>query len=346
MTLQDMISKRLKPQEERQFHAAWLAKLGVPAQFRDAIVDHMPPNGLKKLVAYLLAYPIAFLAAIFVFVGLLTPLDALVTLRAAAAAAETRASLIHVDAGLSAVVMVFGLSALTGWISFAVFARRRTNGFPTGAAAMLNPPSALIPPHLQLAVKFLIPALLFQGLTQRLLAGAVRRAAREASTAEELLLGVARRRVRRWRIATIVLLPAAAVLTVLETNSFWLAGPSGIDDHRMFPPFYSQHYNIGDAMALTTGCDHSVDLDKDEFIYELAFLDGEKFNLGEANALEGTTLAAIEAIDVKLGSRIQYRQQLLQGRDPFHPLCLRRWVMQFDTDGGRRLAKLLHITAR
>src|SRR5262249_4126621 len=190
------------------------------------------------------------------------------------------------------------------------------------------------------------PRFVFHWERRRAGAGGGGGAAREASTAEELLLGVARRRVRRWRIATIVLLPAAVVLTVLETNSFWLAGPSGIDDHRMFPPFYSQHYNIGDAMALTTGCDHSDDLDKDEFIYEMAFPDGEKFNLGEANALEGTTLAAIEAIDVKLGSRIQYRQRLLQGRDPFHPLCLRHWVTQFDTDGGRRLTKLLHITAR
>src|SRR5262245_14023331 len=111
MTFQEMISKRLKPQEERQFHAAWLAKLGVPAQFCDTIVDHMPPNGLKKLIAYLSAYPIAFLAAIFIFVGLLTPLDALVTVHAAAVAAETGASLIHVDAGLSALVMVFGLFA-------------------------------------------------------------------------------------------------------------------------------------------------------------------------------------------------------------------------------------------
>ena len=154
---------------------------------------------------------------------------------------------------------------------------------------------------------------------------------------------MAGRRVRRWRIATIVLLPVAAVMTVLETNSFWLAGPSGIDDHRMFPPFYSQHYNIGDA---TAGCDHSADLDKDEFIYEMAFLDGEKFNLGEANALKGTTLAAIEAIDVKLGSRIEYRQRLLQGRNPLHPLCLRHGVTQFDSDGGHWLAKLLHATAR
>jgi hypothetical protein len=140
MTLQDMISKRLKPQEERQFHAAWLAKLGVPAQFRDAIVDHMPPNGRIKLIVYLLVWPIGFLAAIFVFVGLLTPLDALITVRAAAVAAETGASLIHVDAGLSALVMVFGLVALMGWVRAAMLARRRTSGFPTGAAAMLNPP--------------------------------------------------------------------------------------------------------------------------------------------------------------------------------------------------------------
>ena len=109
----------------------------------------MPPNGRIKLIVYLLVWPIGFLAAIFVFVGLLTPLDALVTVRAAAVAAETGASLIHVDAGLSALVMVFGLVALMGWVRAAMLARRRTNGFPTGAAAMLNPPPALLPPHLR-----------------------------------------------------------------------------------------------------------------------------------------------------------------------------------------------------
>ena len=114
----------------------------------------------------------------------------------------------------------------------------------------------------------------------------------------------------------------------------------------MFPPFYSQNYNIGEATALTTGCDHSADLDKDEFIYEMAFPDGATFNFGEARALEGATLAAIEAIDVRLGGRIEYRQRLLQGRNPLHPLCLRHWATQFDTDSGRRLAKLLHATAR
>jgi len=114
----------------------------------------------------------------------------------------------------------------------------------------------------------------------------------------------------------------------------------------MFPPFYSQHYNIGDATVLTTGCDHSADLDKDEFIYEMAFPDGATFNFGKARALEGATLTAIEAVDVELVSRIEYRQRLLQGRNPLDPLCLRHWGTQFDTDGGRRLAKLLHATAR
>ena len=53
----------------------------------------------------------------------------------------------------------------------------------------------------------------------------------------------------------------------------------------------------------------------------------------------------IEAIDVKLGGRIEYRQRLLQSRNPLRRLCLRHWGMQFDTDGGRRLARLLHATA-
>jgi len=106
-----------------------------------------------------------------------------------------------------------------GWVRAAMLTRRGRNGFPTGAAAMLNPPPALLPPDLRWVVwVWLLAPSFIRWVAQRVLASAVRRAARGASTAEALLLDVAWRTVRRWRIATIALLPTVAVLTVLETQ--------------------------------------------------------------------------------------------------------------------------------
>src|SRR5262245_28949839 len=96
---------------------------------------------------------------------------------------------------------------------------------------------------------------------QQSLSGPVRRAALEAATVGEFLLDLVPRGIGPWKIAAIVLLPLAVGLTVIETNSFWVAGLSGIEDHRMVPPFDSRHYHIGDARTLTTGCDHIDDKD-------------------------------------------------------------------------------------
>lgn len=80
-------------------------------------------------------------------------------------------------------------------------------------------PPRWLPPDLRWVVwVWLLAPSFIRWVAQRVLASAVRRAARGASTAEALLLDVAWRTVRRWRIATIALLPTVAVLTVLETQ--------------------------------------------------------------------------------------------------------------------------------
>jgi hypothetical protein len=324
-------SQSMTPQG-RNARVAWLTKLGVPAPFHDAIID--APNDWRSAGGGAIIGVVMVVVVIGVMVAAFMGLNAYVNARATAVAAETAALLVYVDVGLGPLVLLFALIALMGWAGSAAAQHHRVNGFPSSAASMLNEP----PKQSGNLVRWLMLGLL---------TGPVRRAAREATTVDAFLLAMAGRMVRPWRIAAIVLLPPAVALTALETNSFWVAGLSGIEDHRMFPPLYSRHYDIGDAKTLTTGCDH-ID-DNDWFIYKISLPDGEEFNLGRAVAVEGTTLVAIEAIDVKFGSRFEHRlweAPARAARDSLAPLCLGHWVKQFDSDGRRRLAKLLHVTAR
>jgi hypothetical protein len=144
-------------------------------------------------------------------------------------------------------------------------------------------------------------------------------------------------------IAAIVLLLPAIVVMVLETNNFWVAGPAGIVEHRMFPPFSSRRYDLTEARALISGCNHT---DKnDRLIYNVRLSPDGQFDLGDTQPFGGSKIGAIEAIDAKVDRKIEHRRWSHLDRDPVHPSCLRHWAGQFDRDGQRRLAKLLRLTA-
>jgi hypothetical protein len=308
--------------------AEWLAKLGVPAPFHNAIID-APNDWMTTAGGAVIGFAMVAVAA-GIMMAAMMGLNAYVEARAIALATQTGASLVYVDVGVGPIVLLFGLIALMGWFSSVLSGRHRVNGFLSSAAAMLNAPPE------QVGVQWVM---------QRLLRGAVRRAA-GAATVDDFLRDVSGRMARRWAIATIVLLPPAVVLTVLETDSFWVAGAAGIVEHRMFPPFASSRHDLSEAATLTTGCNHS---DGDEnLIYDIGLSSGLEFNLGSGNtkAVEGSKIAAIEAIDARIGSMIEHRRWSHLDRDPLHPACLEHWARQFDSDGQRRLGRLLHITAR
>ena len=312
--------------QERQARADWLATLGVPASFRDAIIDapnnRLTSRGGTALGLVMVAVAIGAMVAIFLW------LQGHVQARAADLAAQSGATLTHVDVGIGPLILLFGLIALMGWIGSALAARWRVNGFLSSAAGMLNSTPA-------------------QGLTQRvtqwILSGSVRWAASRFTTVDNFLRGMADHQARRWGIAALVLLPPAVLLTALETNSFWVVGPSGIVEHRMFPPFSSRRYDFSEARALTTGCNHT---DKsNRLIYEIYLSSGEHFDLGDTEPFTGNKIGAVEEIDANVDPKIAHRRWSHLERDPVHPTCLTAWARQFDRDGQGRLAKLLRLTA-
>jgi hypothetical protein len=308
--------------------AEWLAKLGVPAPFRDAIID-APNDWMTTAGGAVMGFAMV-VVAVGLMMAALMGLDAYVQARAVALATQIGASLVHVDVGAGPFVLLFGLIALTGWFSSVLSGRHRVSGFLSSAAAMLNAPPK------QVGVQWVM---------QRLLGGAVRRAA-GAATVDDFLRDVSGRMARRWAVAAIVLLPPAVILTVLETNSFWVAGTAGIVEHHLFPPFSGSRHFLSEAATLTTGCNHTSD--NENLIYDIGLSSGLQFDLGSGStrAVEGSKIAAIEAIDARIGSRTEYRRWSHLDRDPLHPACLAHWMKQFDSDGQRRLGTLLHITAR
>jgi hypothetical protein len=258
------------------------------------------------------------------FIGL----DAYVRARADALAVQVRASLVHVDVGAGPLILLFGLIVVMGWVSAVRSGRHRVNGFLSSAAAMLNTPPR------QVGIRWVM---------QWILSGSIRQAAGSA-TVDDFLRGIAEHQARRWGIAAIILLSPAVMLTVLETNSFWVAGPAGIVEHRMFPPFSSHSHDLSEASTLTTGCNHTED--NENLIYDIGLSSGEQFDLGGARAVEGSKLAAIEAIDARIGDSVARKRWSHLDRDPVHASCVGHWARQFDSDGRRRLAKLLRLTAQ
>ena len=311
--------------QQRQLRTEWLAALGVPAPFHDTIIDApndtLTSGGGTALALAMVAITIGVMVGTFIW------LDRYVQAGAAAVATRSTASLTHVDVGLGPLILLFGLIALMGWAASALAARHTVNGFLSSAAGMLSSPPK-------------------QGLTKWamwwILSGSVRWASARSANVGDFLRDMVDHQTRRWGRAAILLLLPAVLLTVLESNSFWVAGPAGIVEHRMFPPFSSRRFALTVAAALTTGCNHT---DKNErLIYEIRLASGEQFDLGDAEPFRGNKIAAIEEIDAKIDQEIEHVRWSHLHRDPVHPACLNGWARQFDRDGQRRLAKLLRLT--
>lgn len=311
--------------EERVSRVEWLASLGVPAAFHDAIID-APTGWLIAAGGVVLGLGMVA-GAIGATVAAFFWLDGHVHAQAMALAQQTGATLIHVNVGIGPLLLMFGLLGLMGWAGGNLSGRYRVNGFPSSAASMINKPP---PPGFT------------RTATRWVLSGSVRRAAAKAASVEAFLLAMVGDQARRWGIGAAVLLAPAVVLTVLETNNYWVAGPSGIIEHRLLPPFSSRTYDLASATALITGCNHT---DKGEYLhYDLEFASGASFNLGNAKGVSGRSAPAVEQIDAKLERAIHHQRWSHLDRDPVHPACLRYWGAQLGQFGQGRLAKMLRLT--
>jgi len=310
--------------DERRARADWLTELGVPEAFHNAIID-APTNWMTAAggAAISIATIVAVVGAV---TGAFLWLDGHVQARAAALAAETGATLTYVNVGLGPLIGLFSLIGLVGWAGSVMSARYRVQGFLSMAAGVSKAP----PP----------------GLTRRvvkwLVGSSVRRVARGAATVDGFLRAMSQDQARKWGIAGVVLLLPALVLTVLESDSFWVAGPSGIVEHSMIPPFSSRSYGLKEVTGLTTGCNNTDQ--GNHLIYNLDLGAGGTFSLGSATAVRGNAIAAVEGIDARLGGSVEHRRWSHLNRNPVHPACLGYWASQLDRNGMQRLSKLLRLT--
>jgi hypothetical protein len=307
--------------DERRSRADWLAELGVPAPFHDAIID--APKDRTTAVS---GNPLMILAALAVLIGIgmaaFLGLDGYVRMRAAGLAEETGATLTYVNVGIGPLILMFGLILLGGWTG-GVLAGRSWHA----AAAMINKPP---PPGLA------------RNATRWIIAGSIRRAASRGAPVDGFLRGMVKDYTRRWGIGAATLLVPALLMTVLETNSFWVAGPSGIVEHRMLPPFTSRRYELKEVTGLTTGCNNTEKSNR--LIYQVQLASGGTFGVGDAKVVNGRGIEAIEEIDARIDRGVEHRRWSHLDRNPVHPACLGYWASQFDKDGLARLIRLLRLT--
>jgi hypothetical protein len=324
--------ERLWRDEQRRWRAKRLQELGVPAAFCDAIAgakDTMIAAGSQWLGG-----------AIILGISVGGPLLALFLQRvcartqAFALANETAATLVYLNPGLGPLLLMFGLQAFLILLALlvdlpALAGRYNVASFPSRAAtAMFNSSRPRRSPLGRAA--------------SWVLRDSMRLAAATSQTPDEFVRATAAHQTRKWAICALLFSAPGVVVTILEANSFWVGGPGGIVEHRMFPPFSSNRYALADATVLRTGCS---DMEK-RLIYEIQMATGEWFNLGHSltSAVRGSKTDALEEINAKLNPNIEHRRWSHLDRNPAHPDCLRYWAARFDTDGPRRLGVLLHLS--
>jgi hypothetical protein len=174
-----------------------------------------------------------------------------------------------------------------------------------------------------------------------MLSGSVRRAAASSATAGDFVRAAAAHQVRKWALYGLLASTPAIVLTIIESNNFWVAGPSGIAQRRLLSPFSpASRHDLSEAAAITSGCSDAGN----RLIYEIRLASGARFDLGRARPARGSKIAAIEAIDARLGRNVEHRRWAHLDRNAAYPDCIRAWAAGFDADGPRRLARLLRLS--
>src|SRR5262245_26492550 len=222
--------------EERDARIQFLEGLGVPRPYHDAIID-APTTRMMRWGGPVQALG---LVAMIVFVMATTFfwLTNYVEVRAAETAAQIGATLTNADVGIGPILLLFGLLALMGWASWVAARQHKVQGFHSSAATMLNPH-----PNQKGSTKQFMKWIML---------GSVRRAAAHSNDIDGFLYAVASHQARRWALVAFVLLAPAVTFTVLETNSYWVAGPTGVVEHRMFPPLWNQRYELKDVKRIVT----------------------------------------------------------------------------------------------
>jgi hypothetical protein len=311
---------------ERSARIKYLEGLGVPRNYHDAIID-APTTKMMRYGGPALGLTLTALT-IVVMVGAFLWLTNYVEARAADVAAQIGATLIYVNVGIGPLLLFFGLLCFTMW-AFCVAARQhKVQGFRSSVAGMLNPHPG-VPARTKLVMKWVMM-------------GSVKRAAARSNDIDGFLYAMAADQARICAIAAFLLIVPAIAFTALETNSFWVAGPSSVDEHRMFPPFSSQHHDLKDVKKVVAGCNNT---DKsDRLIYDIYFASGDSFGLADAQPAKSGDTHPIEVIDAGLARDIVHERWSHLNRNPVHPACLNHWAAVMGPDGARRLVSLLRLT--
>jgi hypothetical protein len=311
--------------EERGARIQFLEGLGVPQAYHDAIID-APTTRMMRWGGPALALGLVAMIVI-VMAATLFWLTNYVEARAAETAAQTGATLTSADVGIGPILLLFGLLALMGWASWVAARQHKVQGFRSSAATMLNPH-----PNQKGSTKQFM---------KWVMRGSVKHAAAQSSDIDGFLYAVANHQARRWALAAFVLLVPAVTFTVLETNSYWVAGPSGVVEHRMFPPFSHQHHELKDVKRIVTGCNNTDKANR--LIYDIHFASGDSFSLGYAEPAKSGDPRPIEAVDTVLPRGIAHQRWSHLNRNPVHPACLKYWAALMGPDGVRRLTGLLRL---
>jgi hypothetical protein len=169
---------------------------------------------------------------------------------------------------------------------------------------------------------------------------AVTHAARSSTRVEDFVTAV-----YRWQSGWIAgpclaLVIAGIAITALETRSYFVAGPAGIEHGRMVPPFSIRTYSWTEATSVELGC-NSTD-DEELLIYGVIFPNGNRFDIGEAKQVIGPRIPSLEAIDAELPASIPRKRWEWLGRDSMAELSVSAWSETVN-DGQARLTHLLRV---